>query len=582
MPNLKVADNLSLALDVVTSRCAFVGGTGSGKTYAAMKLAEEMIQANAQIVAMDPVGVWYGLRIAADGSGGGLKIPVFGGLHGDIPLEHGSGAYIADLIVDQALSVVLDVSQFEHDTQKAKFASDFATRFFFRKKAAPSAVHIFLEECQEFVPQNVAKGEEHMLHAFVRMWKIGRNFGIGGSLISQRPQEINKKAINLTQYMFAFRMNGPHERDAMQKWIGEKGLDVDLAAILPKLQTGQPHIWIPEHGISGTYKIAAKKTLNVSSTPEVGKTAARRHLAPIDLERISKEMAATIERAKADDPKELRKKISTLEREMAKKPVPVAAAKVEEKIVNVPVVEEHVVAKVEELTRAFEKYNSDLAATREEIRESSSQLADAFKRMHTIYSSGIGREVSHKNRIPVAQKEITLRRTSSLEMRPKMVPRTVNGNPGLALPEGEKKILIACAQYPDGMDKTQLSILTGYKRSTRDRYIQYLRAKEFVTEDRSLVFATQAGVDALGNDFEPLPTGVELQEYWLDRLPDGERKILKLLVDCDGKALRRDELDEPTGFKRSTRDRYLQYLAARKLVEAAGNGEVKAAEFLFG
>src|SRR4051812_22272418 len=206
MKTLKIAHGLELPLDAVTQTLAFMGRRSSGKTYGAGKLAEEMLDAGAQVVVLDPVGSWYGLRIGADGKSPGISIPVFGGLHGDVPLEVGAGAYIADLIVEKRLSVVLDVSQFESDAAKARFATEWAKRFFFRQKASPSAVHVFLEECQEFVPQNPQKGEEHMLHAFNTMWKIGRNFGIGGSLISQRPQEINKKAFNLTECMFAFQM----------------------------------------------------------------------------------------------------------------------------------------------------------------------------------------------------------------------------------------------------------------------------------------------------------------------------------------------------------------------------------------
>ena len=55
-------------------------------------------------------------------------MPVFGGLHGDLPLEPLMGARIADLIVDRQISAVLDVSQFEHNTDKARFAEAFATR----------------------------------------------------------------------------------------------------------------------------------------------------------------------------------------------------------------------------------------------------------------------------------------------------------------------------------------------------------------------------------------------------------------------------------------------------------------------
>jgi len=157
---LHLAADLTLPLRAVTEKIAFLGQTGSGKTYAAMKLAEEMNRVGAQFLALDPVGVWFALRVAADGKGKGLQVPVLGGLHGDLPLEAGAGAIVADLIVDRGVSAVLDVSQFESDADKARFARAFADRFLFRKKAAPSAVDVFIEECQEFAPQNPQLEEE--------------------------------------------------------------------------------------------------------------------------------------------------------------------------------------------------------------------------------------------------------------------------------------------------------------------------------------------------------------------------------------------------------------------------------------
>jgi hypothetical protein len=43
----------------------------------------------------------------------------------------------------------------------------------------------------------------------------------------------------------------------------------------------------------------------------------------------------------------------------------------------------------------------------------------------------------------------------------------------------------------------------------------------------------------------------------------------------------RDDLGEAIGYKRSSRDTYLQRLAARKLVEVVGPGEVRASPILF-
>lgn len=325
---LKIADDLTLPIEAVTETLGFLGRRGSGKSYAATKLAEEMHRADAQFVALDPVGIWYGLRLAADGKAPGLPVPVLGGLHGDIPLEAGAGALIADLVVDRGASVILDVSQFESDADKARFARAFADRFFFRKKSKPSAVHVFLEECQEFIPQNPQREEAHMLHAFTRMAKIGRNFGIGMSLISQRPQEVNKKVLNLTELLFAFQLTGPQERKTLQGWIADKGIDEDIEGVLPKLERGCPHVWSPAWlKISKVVGIAPKHTFDASSTPKVGKDAAARELSPIDLEQLRADMAATIERAKAEDPKALRAENARLRAELAKKPTNVSEKK---------------------------------------------------------------------------------------------------------------------------------------------------------------------------------------------------------------------------------------------------------------
>ncbi len=348
---LQISNSLGLPLDAVTQKFAVLGRTGSGKSYCATKLCEEMLDAKAQVIALDPVGVWYGLRVD-----GAFDIPIFGGLHGDVPLEPGAGEFVANLIVDRGISAVLDVSQFESDAQKARFARDFATRFFFRKKSAPSAVHLFLEEAQEFVPQNPQRDEAMMLHAFQRIAKLGRNFGIGVTLISQRPQEVNKKALNQTECLFAFQMTGPQERKAIETWIAEKGVNEDIRELLPHLKVGECHIWSPQWlKTNETIKIAKKRSADVSSTPTSGgsKRAEPKPLSQGELEKFSAQMLETIERAKAEDPRELRKEIAQLKRclteAVANKGKP---AKVEQR--EVPVLRDGQLVRLEKWSRDFE------------------------------------------------------------------------------------------------------------------------------------------------------------------------------------------------------------------------------------
>lgn len=575
---LKLAKDLSLPVEAVTEKLGFLGRTGSGKTYAAQKLAEQMHKADVQFVVLDPVGVWFGLRLAADGKKPGLPVPVLGGLKGDIPLEPHAGALIANLVVDRGTSVIIDVSQFESDADKARFARDFAERFFFRKKASPSAVHVFLEECQEFVPQNPQREEARMLHAFTRLFKIGRNFGVGGSLISQRPQEVNKKVLNLTELLLCFQLTGPQERKVIEGWIAEKGIDEDIAGELPKLSVGHPHVWSPAWlKISKVVSIGEKWTFDASSTPKVGKRAAVRELSPIDLKELAKEMTATIERAKAEDPKLLRQRIAELERQVKQKPVAQ---------MKVPATDKRLVKRLERGLATLKDLVHQGQSTDRRLISHGEVLQTLWKSMSEIanrgsYTDPISKVARHEEPARLAPGALRARAEGEAVARnqkrfeDRLPIRSGNG----ALPSGEHATLKAVLQYP-GLERGRLSVLTGYKRSSRDAYVARLVQKGYVEAQGQSLHPTQAGQDAIPS-FEPLPTGSALAAYWQQRLPEGERKTLEVLLSGGLEAVPREKIDNQTGYKRSSRDAYLARLKARGLVIFAQRGEVRLSPELF-
>jgi uncharacterized protein len=139
-------------------------------------------------------------------------------------------------------------------------------------------------------------------------------------MLSQRPQEVNKKVLNLAELLFVFQLTGTHERKAVEAWIGDKGIEAeDIQAELPKLERGHPHAWSPAWlKVSRVIEIGTKTTFDASSTPKVGAQIVVRELSPIDLEQLRVDMAASVEKAKADDPKELRAQIATLKTQLAK------------------------------------------------------------------------------------------------------------------------------------------------------------------------------------------------------------------------------------------------------------------------
>lgn len=319
---LHISSDLTLPINAVTQKFAILGTSGGGKSYTAQKLAELMLDAGAQIVAVDPVGIWWSLRLLADGKRPGYEqVRVFGGDHGDLPLTPESGSLIARILAERRISAVLDVSQFITGEMK-RFLTDFAEQFFQSKKRHKSPVHLFLEECQTYIPQDKSdKADPTMLNRWERLIKFFRNYGGGTSMISQQPQSVNKKALNLADTLFAMRTIGSHEREAILKWVKDVvESESELVARLPKLDTGVCHIWSPSWlKISRDIKILPKRTFDAGKTPEMGVDAVEpKPLTPVDVEQLKTEMKEMIEKVKEEDPRLLRQEIMRLKADIRK------------------------------------------------------------------------------------------------------------------------------------------------------------------------------------------------------------------------------------------------------------------------
>lgn len=592
MTKLKLSKDLPLPNETVTQKLAWLGTTGSGKTYGASKLAEQFWHIGAQFVVIDPVGVWYGLRLAKDGKKpSDITVPIFGGLHGDVPLESTAGALMANLVVDKDLSCIIDVSQFESDAEKARFATDFADRLFFRKKAAPSAMHLFLEECQEFVPQNPQRGEERMLHAFIRMQKLGRNFGIGSSYITQRPQEVNKKALNMAQTLFVFRTTGTHERTAIEKWIEDKSLDQNIAQDLPKLPTGTCHVWSPEFlKISETVHILEKETFNASATPEVGVAAKKRELAPIDLEKVRAEMAATIEKAKGEDPKLLRKEIVRLRAELGKG-----------QKTDVSKTQERVLVKRIEIPAVGKRTLEGLKKTEASMRRILVAVKDANKRTveHiVIIEKHLVKFSSELARLEQKQASAGVSPARTAVSTPPSTPRHKDAQVYHtdALPADASTITGPEQRILDGIAWTEsigipkpsneiAAFLSGYAHCRSAGYTNpraSLRSKGLIEYSSGRVAFTSAGRALAIAPTTPL-SQEELHRSVLERLAGPEKRVLQPLLKSYPDGMSNTDLSATAGY---AHERSAGYTNPRSRLRSFGlikyeDGEVKAADILF-
>lgn len=137
---MKIARGLELDPDYVGGGTfGLLAKKGAGKSYTARVMAEEFWAAQVPFVLIDPMGTSWGLRSDASGEGDGIPVPIFGGEHGDAPLDRAAGGQIADLVVQEGLSMVLDLSGLGSRKAEREFATAFLERLYRTNK---SLVHL--------------------------------------------------------------------------------------------------------------------------------------------------------------------------------------------------------------------------------------------------------------------------------------------------------------------------------------------------------------------------------------------------------------------------------------------------------
>jgi len=361
----KIADKLSLPREALTQKFAFLGRSGSGKSTAATDLAEEFLEHNYPIAWIDPTGVAWGLQSSADGKRPGYPVVIFGGEHAHLPLEATAGRVVADFVVKERMPTILDTSLLGENDMK-RLVGDFVDQLY---RTNRDALHLFVDEADEFAPQGAAGGPAAKCHgAMQNVVRRGRAKGIGVTLITQRSAVIDKSILYQTECLVAMQLTGPLDQKAVEGWIKYHGSTDErdqLMRSLAKLPRGEGWVSSPSWlQIIERVKFRAARTFDSRRTPEAGKPKPLpKRIADVDLSRVESQMAATVQAAKDNDPRLLKAEIAALKKQLAAKPAPQPAPAPEIKTVEVPMltaaerkVLERVadrLEKVHEVTKAF-------------------------------------------------------------------------------------------------------------------------------------------------------------------------------------------------------------------------------------
>jgi len=236
-----------MPLNAATRTFAFLGMRGGGKTYGGAVFAEEFADVNIPFVVFDPIDVWWGLKVAADGKGKGLPVVVFGARHADIPLTRDMGKLIAQAVVRDNANVVISTLGIEGGkTAERQIIADFSEELL---NINNTPRHIFIEEAHEYLPQRVFGAAGKVFNAVSNLVVMGRNLGIGVTLLNQRAATVNKDVLTQCDTLIAFKNTSPQDRKALSEWM-EHNSDASVfkkfSHSLSSLAKGECWIWSPE------------------------------------------------------------------------------------------------------------------------------------------------------------------------------------------------------------------------------------------------------------------------------------------------------------------------------------------------
>lgn len=551
---LRLSPDLSLPDEAITETFGILAARGAGKSNTAAVMAEEMFDAGLPFCVIDPVGSWWGLRSNGKGTGPGIPIAIFGGPKGDVPLERGGGQLIADIVVNDRLSCVLDLRSFESEAAKKHFLLDFARRLY-TKNEAP--LHLFLEEADDYIPQKAFRDEAQLLRAWENIVRRGRARGLGMTLITQRSAVLNKNVLTQVQTLIAMRTTGPQDRKAIEEWLKYNDQSKDILESLPGLGNGEAWVWSPQFlKTTARTQFRRRRTFDSGSTPKMAAKSKTATLADIDVSALRTQMADTIKRAEADDPKRLKKRIAELERQVK------AAGP------DYPDLRDENAA----LTRLADDLRAELKSAIQSLEDLSSE-AEGCSDHHKENLKRI--EDAHDAPAPT-QRMATPAKLPQARANGHAKPTVYDGEP---MPEGPRRTLIAIAQATTpNVDASYLAAVAGYSTRTITNNMTWLRSRGLV-ESGWPAKVTAEGLAALGDNFEELPTGSDLLEHWLSVLEEGPRRTLRALSEHrDG--LSNPEIAEATNYSTRTVTNNTGALKRRKLIEKRGN-KFRAIDELF-
>jgi hypothetical protein len=174
--------------------------------------------------------------------------------------------------------------------------------------------------------------------------------------VQRRPATLSKDILTQAEVLIALRMTGPRDVAAIDEWVrlhADEDEAREVKSSLASLPVGTAWVWSPGWlDLLRRVQIRLPRTFDSSSTPRPGqKRLSAKAMAPIDLAALGEQITATVERGKAEDPRQLRRTIEDLQRQLRTRAAPAPAETV---TVTVPVLDAHCLTELRGAVAVYE------------------------------------------------------------------------------------------------------------------------------------------------------------------------------------------------------------------------------------
>ncbi len=507
---MRLSENFIIpAQDYASQGNGILGIRDAGKTYTAIKAAEELLDCGIPIIVYDPVGVWKNLKFGT-GKHKGYPVVVAGGEGSDIRLTPSNAVDIVRAAMKEGVSLVIDLYSPEliNKSTWIRIVQETVDVLMYENKSYPMR-HIFLEEAAEFIPQRLQPQHARVYASLERLARMGRNARLGMTIINQRAEEVNKAILEICAMVLLHKQVGKNSLKSIQQWLELRQLDKvpEIIKSLPTLQQGE--CW----------------AIGMSDQPKRIQVSARNTFHP-NPKKDNEPSAKIIKVDVSGFVEKLNKQLEPKQIKETKKPSGAAPLS----------------AKADEQIQLLRKTNASLIERNKELEKTANNRLNALKSILKIVQAQSLEQIEAVAQHHTAK--ISESRPAAFIPNPQ---RTIKKEPTGSLGKSSRTILKFLATFPDrAFSKQQIGISTGYSPGSGgfNNSLSELNTLNMIIRDNGKIKVNSAiNLHKYLGDFEPEEYSIHT---YTNKLGKCEREIYEVLLKFPGNGYTKNDLAEMT------------------------------------